>query len=334
MTHQDPDVWAVRRAVRDALTEVRDSLVLVALSGGPDSTALAAAAASEGPRIGVRVGAAVVDHGLQPGSRQVADNAAAVATSLGLQPVLVESVTVGAVGGPEGAARAARYAALRRLAESVGATSVLLGHTVDDQAETVLLGLARGSGAGSLRGMARVDGLWRRPLLSVSRAQTRAACTALGQPVWDDPHNADERYLRVRVRTTVLPALVAALGPSAVDALARTADLLQSDDDALTAWAEDLLARCRTDDDGVDVAALLAAPQAVRSRALRRLALDAGVPGGALTSGHIATLDAFVTGWKGQGAASLPGRVGAWRSCGRLYVARDRAPGSDQSGIG
>jgi tRNA(Ile)-lysidine synthase len=343
MTEVDPAVAAVRRAVRAALSEVgaepagRDQpVVLIALSGGADSVALAEAAAAEAPRIGVRVAAGVVDHGLQPGSRAVAERAAALAARLGLDPVLVESVTVGGVGGPEAAARDARYAVLRQLAATAGASSVFLGHTRDDQAETVLLGLARGAGAGSLRGMRSVDGLWRRPLLGLTRAQTRAACTALELPVWDDPHNADERYLRVRVRRRVMPELVAALGDRAVDALARTAQRLQADDDALTSWANDLVACCRTDDDGFEIGPLAEVPKAVRTRALRHLALAAGVPGGALTTGHVETLDAFVTSWKGQGVASLPGQVCARRSCGRLYLylARDRAPGSDQSGIG
>jgi tRNA(Ile)-lysidine synthase len=344
MTVVDAAVTEVRRAVRAALTEVRElapaeqerPLVLVALSGGADSVALAAAAAAEGPRVGVRVGAAVIDHGLQPGSRAIADDAAASALRLDLAPVLVETVTVGISGGPEAAARDARYVALRGMAQAAGAVSVFLGHTKNDQAETVLLGLARGSGAGSLRGMRSVDGLWRRPLLGITAVQTRSVCAALALSVWDDPHNDDERYLRVRVRQQVMPALVAALGDGAVDALARTAERLQSDDDALSTWASEVLAGCLTDDDGVDVRPLADVPRAVRTRALRRLALDAGVPAGALTSGHIATLEAFVTGWKGQGVASLPGQVCAWRSCGRLYfdVARDRAHGNDQSGMG
>jgi tRNA(Ile)-lysidine synthase len=341
-TDLDPAVTAVRRAVRAALAEVgasspaepEEPLVLIALSGGADSLALAAAAAAEGPRVGVRVGAAVVDHGLQPRSRDIADDAAAVATRLGLAPVLVESVSVGSAGGPEAAARDARYAVLRRMAEASEAASVFLGHTKDDQAETVLLGLARGAGAGSLRGMRSVDGLWRRPLLAITAGQTRAACAAFGLDVWDDPHNDDQRYLRVRLRHRVMPELVAALGEGAVDGLARTAQRLQSDDDALTTWAAEVLTRCVTDDDGIDVRPLADAPTAVRTRALRRWVVTAGVPAGALTSGHIATLEAFIIGWKGQGVASLPGQVSAWRSCGRLYLARNRGPSNDQSGIG
>jgi tRNA(Ile)-lysidine synthase len=142
--------------------------VLVALSGGADSLALAAATAFEAPRAGgdadlrtrggagLRAGAVIVDHGLQDGSADVAERAAAQARALGLDPVLVRRVEVGTDGGPEAAARDARYAALAAAASETGAIAVLLGHTLDDQAETVLLGLARGSGGASLSGMAPV----------------------------------------------------------------------------------------------------------------------------------------------------------------------------------
>lgn len=142
--------------------------VLVALSGGTDSLALAAATAFEAPRAGLRAGAVIVDHGLQTGSADVAERAAAQARELGLDPVLVRRVEVGTDGGPEAAAREARYAALAEAASETGASAVFLGHTLDDQAETVLLGLARGSGAASLSGMAPVtfsgrDGYLRPP---------------------------------------------------------------------------------------------------------------------------------------------------------------------------
>src|SRR5215207_3414871 len=147
-----PPIADVRRAVRAVLPPA--GLVLVALSGGADSLALAAATAFEAPRAGCRAGAVIIDHGLQQGSAEVAARAAAQAAELGLQPVLVRRVAVAPAGegGPEASARIARYAALDAAAHETGAVLVLLGHTLDDQAETVLLGLARGAGAASLSG--------------------------------------------------------------------------------------------------------------------------------------------------------------------------------------
>ena len=326
MSGPHPAVAAVRSAVRRGLADVGTEpppLVLVALSGGPDSLALAAACAFEARRTHLRAGAVVVDHGLQPRSARAAATAAKWAARTGLDPVRVVGVEVGADGGPEAAARAARYQALRDVAVELSAAAVLLGHTRDDQAETVLLGLARGSGARSLAGMRPVDGLWRRPLLGVSRAQTAAACAAEGLPVWHDPHNDDPGFARVRVRHDVLGSLTEALGPGVVPALARTADLLRADDDALSDWAQALVHDARSDDGGWVANVLGAVPEAVRSRALRAIALAAGVPGGSLTAQHVQTLSAFVTAWHGQGPAALPGGVTADRRCGRLYVAAE-----------
>ncbi|GMA95380.1 hypothetical protein GCM10025881_22040 [Pseudolysinimonas kribbensis] len=204
---------------------------------GPDSLALAAAVAFEAPRAGVAAGAVVVDHGLQTGSARVAERAALQARDLGLDPVTVVRVEVGAAGGPEAAARDARYAALEQAARAAGADAVLLGHTLDDQAETVLLGLARGSGAASLQGMAPMNGLWRRPLLGIRRAQTRQACADAGLEPWHDPHNDDPGFARVRVRRNVLPVLERELGPGVAEALARTAEQLREDNEALDAFA-------------------------------------------------------------------------------------------------
>ncbi|NEC77799.1 tRNA lysidine(34) synthetase TilS, partial [Streptomyces sp. SID7958] len=133
-----------------------------------------------------------------------------------------------------------RYAALDAAAERHGATAVLLGHTRDDQAETVLLGLARGSGIRSLSGMAAVsgaDGRYRRPFLQLDRQTARRACMVQSLPVWDDPHNADPAFTRSRLRHEGLPALEKALGKGVVEALARTAQLSRDDADALDAWA-------------------------------------------------------------------------------------------------
>ncbi len=236
-----PAVARTREAVRTMLAELPPgTTVLVACSGGTDSLALAAATAFEAPKLKLRAGAVIVDHGLQADSTQTAEIAADQCRSLGLDPVQVWPVEVGSEGGPEAAARSARYDALRDAADEFGADVVLLAHTRDDQAETVLLGLARGSGARSLAGMAAVAGLLRRPFLELPRATTAAACVASGLRPWHDPHNDDPQYTRVRVRHEVLPVLEEALGPGVVEALARTAGLLRADADALDVLAADL----------------------------------------------------------------------------------------------
>lgn len=277
--------------------------------------------------------AVVVDHALQPGSAEVAARAADACRRLGLEAE-VRTVRVAPGSGPEAAARRARYAALEAAARETGAVAVLLGHTLDDQAETVLLGLARGSGARSLAGMAAARGPFRRPLLGLRRADTLAACDALGLEAWHDPTNeADGGPLRSRVRGVLLPALERELGPGVAEALARTAAQLRLDADALDAQAEDLLRAAGAEpggepgsepgaapDAGLDLAALAAAPEAVRVRALRLGALAAGVPGGALRAEHLAALDALVTRWRGQGPVALPGGVVGARSCGRLFL--------------
>src|SRR6201996_1717126 len=209
-----PAVAEVRAAVRTGLVGLASGdLVLVACSGGADSLALAAALAFTAPRLQLRGGGVTVDHGAQPGSAERAGAVARRLTELGLDPVLGPTVTVARPDddsylGPEAAARAARYDALDAAAAQPGAAAILLGHTLDDQAETVLLGLARGSGARSLSGMPDRRGRLRRPLLAVRRSTTAAACRALGLTPWADPHNADPAYARARVRSTAMPALV------------------------------------------------------------------------------------------------------------------------------
>jgi tRNA(Ile)-lysidine synthase len=286
--------------------------------------ALAAATAFESASGGWRCAAVVVDHQLQQDSAAVARRTAEALSGLGFEPVRVSAVEVGSEGGPEGAARTARYAAIDKAATELGADAVLLGHTRDDQAESVLLGLARGSGARSMSGMAPVRGRYRRPLLDIDRATTRAACTAEGLVVWDDPHNDADVFTRVRLRLRVMPVLEREIGPGVAVALARTARLLREDDEALEQWAADVRAAARSvDDEGggaLDVEVLAQVPAAVRRRVLRAEALDSGVPAGDLRASHLADADALVTRWKGQGAVHLPGGVRATRVCGRLRL--------------
>jgi tRNA(Ile)-lysidine synthase len=320
----DPSVAAVRLAVRTTLHSLPPGgVVLVACSGGADSLALAGALAFEAARSGHHAGGITVDHGLQEGSAARAAGVAGTLTALGLDPAEVRSVTVGSAGGPEAAARQARYAALDAAAAAHGAAAVLLGHTLDDQAETVLLGLARGSGARSLAGMSASAGRYRRPLLELDRDLTRRACLAMGLVPWDDPHNHDSAYTRVRVRGDILPALEKGLGPGVAAALARTAKLLRDDADALDAWAgralRDATARAEvTSGAALDVAALSELPRAVRTRVLRRTAIAAGSPPGTLAAVHIDAVDALVTAWHGQSHVDLPGRVRAWRRYEKL----------------
>lgn len=298
-------------------------LVLVACSGGADSMALASALAFEAPKLGIRAGGITVDHGLQPGSDLRADEVALRLRELGLDPVESVAVTVGRAGGPEAAARDARYAALDAAALRHGAFAVLLGHTRDDQAETVLLGLARGSGIRSLSGMAAVsgaDGRYRRPFLHIDRQTARKACMVQSLPVWDDPHNSDPAYTRSRLRQEGLPALEKALGKGVVEALARTAQLSRDDADALDAWARQAEAAVRDSAGLLECAKLYALPPAVRRRILRRAAIEAGAPAGALFARHIEEVDRLITGWRGQGAINLPGKVVAQRQGGRLVI--------------
>lgn len=332
-----PAVAAARAAVRACVADLSPgATVLVACSGGPDSLALAAATAFVAPRLGLRAAAVTVDHGLQEGSAVVAAGAVRACLALGLEPARAVAVTVDGPGGPEAAARDARYAALDAAADDLGAVAVLLGHTLDDQAESVLLGLARGSGARSLAGMAPVRGRHRRPFLRLRRAETAAACTALGLEPWHDPTNDDvARHRRAAVRAVALPALEAALGPGVVPALARTADLLRDDADALDALAAAALARAgggggaEVDaEPGLDVAVLAAEPAAVRGRVLRAAAVAAGCPPGDLARVHVEELDRLVTAWHGQGPVDLPGHVCGARTCGRLCLRSGRGTGT------
>jgi tRNA(Ile)-lysidine synthase len=321
----DPAVAAIRSAVRSALATRRPERVLVACSGGTDSLALAAATAFVAPRLGIPAGLVTVDHRLQDGSTEQAKAVADWAGSVGFDPVLVETVEVSGPGGPEAAARDARYEALVRAAAVHRVGTVMLGHTLDDQAETVLLALVRGAGPRGLAAMPvqrEVDGVaLLRPLLDVSRAQTAAACAALGLVPWHDPHNLDPSFTRVRARS-LLANLSSTLGPAVVSNLARTASLIAADNAALDALAATFLAassfRAASSPPGLAAADLAALMPAVRTRVLREWARSLGAPGSALSHRHIAALDALITDWHGQGPVALPGGILVGRQNGVL----------------
>lgn len=309
----------IRRAVRGWLKEhAPTGPVCVALSGGADSLALAAATAAER-----ETHALIVDHQLQSGSAEVAALAAARASAFGCASAQVLTVDVGSAGGMEAAARKARYAAL---AAARAGRPVLLGHTLDDQAETVLLGLARGSGPGSIRGMADWNPPWGRPLLGVRRADTEAACAGRGVEAHEDPHNLDPSFTRVRLRREVLPLLEEVLHGGVAPALARTAAQLAEDAEALDEMAADLHALA-ADADELEVDKLAGQPAALRRRALRWWLLGAGVKD--LTDAQLRSVDALIDRWRGQGAVALAGggrgvRIVVGRERGRLTVQREQ----------
>nr|WP_232240924.1 tRNA lysidine(34) synthetase TilS [Kutzneria sp. 744] len=288
----------------------------VAVSGGADSLALAAAAQHQARRLNLTVHGLIVDHGLQPGSDKIAETAAEQLKELGLPHVTVLATKVEGPGGMEAAARRARYEVLRRALPAEDAI-VLLGHTRDDQAETVLLGLGRGSGPRSIAGMRPLDPPWGRPLLGVTRAQTERACTAQGLAYWSDPHNVDPAFTRVRLRREVLPLLEDVLQGGVADALARTAAQLREDNDALDAIAAEMLVG---DPEELDTRSLADTPAAVRRRVLRAWLRRRGVT--ELTDAQLRDVDALIGEWRGQGGVLLRGSLVAQRAHGRLQLVR------------
>ncbi|MEZ0577772.1 tRNA lysidine(34) synthetase TilS [Nocardioides sp. MH1] len=313
-----PSVAACRRGVRGVLSALEPGdVVLVACSGGADSLALASAAAFEGHKRGLRVIGVTVDHGLQEGSAAQAERVVGQLAAMGVDETATVRVEVRAQGmGPEAAARQARYDVLEQFREHVGAALVLLGHTRDDQAETVLLGLTRGSGARSLAGMRRAFDHYARPLLDVSRDDTLTACQVEGIEPWHDPHNDDPGFARVRVRRTVLPVLEEHLGPGVAAALARTADQVRDDVEALDAIALTTYDGLRTAD-GLPVGALADHARAVVSRVLRLAALDAGAIDSELFHVHVRALVDLAEGAL-SGEVRLPGHATAYCRDGLL----------------
>ena len=312
-------IVAIRNAVKPHLARLEaGDTVLVAVSGGADSLALASAILTESKQYAITAIAVTIDHQLQSGSGAQAEKVEKQLKEMGYGKVLTQKVVVTTESGLEAGARDARYQALSACAAQEKAAKVFLGHTRDDQAETVLLGLARGSGTRSLSGMAMENGIYIRPLLHITRAQTVSACKELGIDAWNDPHNGNTEFSRVRVRTEVLPLMEEKLGPGISAALARSAAILRDDADALDEMAQAVISRVDLSD--LDCAALAELPRAIRSRVLRAAIYAAGAPSGSVSADHLSGVEALVTSWRGQGEASLPGGVKVARISGRLSL--------------
>ena len=315
-------VPAIRKAVRTWLEnyEAGDT-VLVAVSGGADSLALAHALSIESKEFVVTVVGVTVDHQLQEQSGAQAQKVMEQLKNFGLD-CIIKKVNVDLQNGLEASARKARYEALQEVAKEKNAVAVFLGHTRDDQAETVLLGLARGSGTRSLSGMAHHNGLYVRPLLEITRMQNEMYCKELNLQFWNDPHNENPDFSRVRVRTEALPILEKSIGPGIAEALARSAHLLRDDADALDHWAK--REEIHLDLADLDCAHLEGLPRAIRTRVIRAAIYEAGAPAGMVTLEHVSAVEALISAWSGQGALNLPGGVKVERISGRLSLSQHR----------
>jgi tRNA(Ile)-lysidine synthase len=315
-------VPAVRNAVRVWLEKCEaGDKVLVAVSGGADSLALAYALSVEAEKLAICVIGVTVDHQLQNTSSEQAQKVVKQLSEFGVK-CHVKKVTVDIKEGLEASARKVRYEAINEVVKQENAVAVFLGHTKDDQAETVLLGLARGSGTRSLSGMAHHNGKYVRPLLEITRIQNEDFCKEVGLDYWNDPHNQDSQFARVRVRNEALPILEKTIGPGISGALARSAHLLRDDADALDHWAK--REEIHLDLEDLDCLHLETLPRAIRTRILRTAIYAAGAPSGSVSADHISAVEALITAWSGQSALNLPGGVKVERISGRLSLSQHR----------
>ena len=316
-----PALLELRQAVRFWFEKLEpNSQVCIGVSGGADSLALAAAAKLESKNFSIDLVAVIVDHGLQANSAEIAEFAKQQLIKLGFQDIFVGRASVQITDGLEASARRARYKVFQQAIETYGPNTFLLGHTKNDQAEGVLLGLARGSGTKSLSGMQEVSGIFVRPLLGIDRATTEIACHESNIEYWVDPHNSNQDFTRVRVRDNILPLLENDIGPGIIDALARSAKILREDAIALDEWAENVFRQVEPMD--IEISILATLPVAVRSRVLRMAIYAAGAPAGSISAAHLEPIEAFVSDWRGQGHTSLPGGVKVCRISGRLSLSK------------
>lgn len=287
----------------------------VAVSGGADSLALAYAVYAEAPQNSAAI---IVDHQLQDGSAVVALRTRDLLHEIGYKQVIVGVVEVDLIDGLEASARRARYAFFEQMLRQVPGSKIFLGHTLNDQAESVLLGLARGSGTRSLSGMAPVNGDYIRPFLELTRSATEEICQQQALDYWQDPHNFDTSLKRSLVRHQLLPTMNEIVGPKVEQALARTAKILREDADALDFYAQQYQAAQASD--ALLIENLIKLPKAVRARVLRAQIYAFGATPGALSAEHLAPVESLVTDWHGQGAIDLPGNVKVRRISGRLSL--------------
>ena len=304
-----PAQGLIRLAVRNCLTSNTKpgQKLLIAVSGGADSLALAAACEFEAKKLGLKIAAAVIDHSLQNNSDKVAAQTAKTLAALGFEEVVVKKIAVGKAGGPEAAARTARYTALETIRQKTKSNFVVLGHTSSDQAETVLLGLVRGSGSKSLSGMSEKTGLLLRPLLGIERATTEAFCKDSGIKYWSDPQNKDEKFLRVMIRKHVLPFLEKQLGGSVAASLVRTSDQLREDNTYLESQADKSFKKyAKVSGSGIsfDAKAIEKLPAAILNRVIKK-ALDGF--GSESSRTHVLAVSDLVLSWHGQKPLALPG---------------------------
>lgn len=301
-----PPIANVRRAIRETFESEElagAKCVLLAVSGGPDSMALALGANFELPKLGIKVVAAVVNHNLQAGSATVAEQAAQRLQAIGIEASILDIEVPKTGGGPEAEAREARYTALEKQRAEVGAQVILTGHNLDDQAETVLLGLTRGSGLRSIAGMKAVDGKLVRPLLGMEKQELIQACIDSGVEYWLDPHNQDTAFTRVRIRN-LMQQIEAELGPGVNESLARTANLAAEVDDFLTTAALESVERARVGE-GFGVKELETCHPAVRHKALQLICLEAGAS--SISRAQVLSVAQLITNWHGQKPLSLSG---------------------------
>ena len=327
-TWASPTVIELRNSVKGCLPKGTKSIV-VGCSGGPDSLVLVAVASWVGEREGFTVRSVTVDHQLQPNSAHIAAEAAQHALTLGASSAEVITVDVDTSSGIEAGARIARRAALL---DAANGEPILLGHTANDQAETVLLRLLRGAGAHSLSAMKQCEDPWHRPFLGSSRSEIETAVSEILQPLeitpWTDPHNSITDFARVRIRE-LLGELTSDFGPGVQASLVRTADLLRADDRALEELADSFyeihLESNERDSADLEVTDLESLPEAIRTRVIRRVYCHvAGVEreSSPLTFNHVQSIEALVVDWHGQGDIALPLGVCAKREYGRLRIYR------------
>ena len=312
---------AACKKVRPLLATVAvGDTVLVGVSGGADSLALAIVLFREAQEREIKVIPVVLNHNLQGGSRAIAEAAAERLRAMGYNEVIIRDLTVVVTDGMESSARRARYEEFERLLAEKSASALFLAHTHNDQAESVLLGLVRGSGGKSLSGMAPINGRYLRPFLSITREETEEICRENSVEFWIDPHNNQLEFARVKIRNELLPHFEELLGPGIADALVRSATLLRQDGEAL----DQLAAEATAANPELDCANLAKLPVAIRSRLLRGAIYAAGAPSGSISADHVAPVEALVTDWHGQGQISLPGGVKVERISGRLSLSQQK----------